>query len=211
MVVACQHQYGAPVRSGCAPADDEAFPRSGYRRHVGQPVRQGEERVMGFVAHSGLGVSDLVRSARFYCELLGFSPDRELAMTADQVTDFLQLDPPGDMEAAYLYLGDFQLELLKFDPAGGDHVRARKMNEVGLTHISIAVDSVPDVLARVAEFGGEIVSALGDKAAMIRDPDGQLTEILEATYAAGERVSGRYGEAVAKWIEQRQAGGGPAA
>jgi catechol 2,3-dioxygenase-like lactoylglutathione lyase family enzyme len=153
---------------------------------------------MGFVAHSGLGVSDLARSARFYCELLGFRPDRELAMTAAQVSDFLGLDPPADMEAVYLYLGDFQLELLKFDPAGGDRVRARRMNEIGLTHISIAVDSVPDVLARVADYGGEVVSTIGEVAAMIRDPDGQLTEILEATYAAGERVSGKFGEARGK-------------
>lgn len=150
---------------------------------------------MGFVAHSGLGVSDLARSVRFYCELLGFQPDRELAMTSDHVSDFLGLDPPADMEAIYLYLGDFQLELLKFDPAGGNRVRERRMNQIGLTHISIAVDSVPEVLARVADYGGEVVSRIGDMAAMIRDPDGQLTEILEAGYAAGERISGRFGEA----------------
>jgi catechol 2,3-dioxygenase-like lactoylglutathione lyase family enzyme len=148
---------------------------------------------MGFVAHSGLGVSDLARSTRFYCELLGFSPDRELAMTAAQVSDFLGLDRPADMKAVYLYLGDFQLELLAFEPAGDNRVRERRMNEVGLTHISIAVDSVPDVLAKVTDYGGEVVSRIGDMAAMIRDPDGQLTEILEATYAAGERVSGAMG------------------
>jgi lactoylglutathione lyase len=119
-------------------------------------------------------------------------------MTADQVSDFLGLDRPADMKAVYLYLGDFQLELLAFAPAGGNRVRTREMNEAGLTHISIAVDSVPAVLARVADYGGEIVSTIGDMAAMIRDPDGQLTEILEANYAAGERVSGQYGKSLAK-------------
>lgn len=144
---------------------------------------------MPFVAHSGLGVSDLARSARFYCELLGFQHCRRLEMPADQVTDFLALDPPGgDLKAVYLMLGDFQLELLAFDPPGGNLVRQRKMNQIGLTHISIGVDSVTDVVARVGEYGGELVSALGDKAAMIRDPDGQFVEILEATYAAEERL-----------------------
>jgi catechol 2,3-dioxygenase-like lactoylglutathione lyase family enzyme len=151
---------------------------------------------MGFVAHSGLGVSDLARSTRFYCELLGFSPDRELAMTADQVSDFLGLDQPSDMKAVYLYLGDFQLELLAFTPAGDNRVRERKMNQVGLTHISVAVDSVPDVLAKVADYGGEVLTRIGDMAGMIRDPDGQLVEILEATYAAGERISGQYGKSL---------------
>jgi catechol 2,3-dioxygenase-like lactoylglutathione lyase family enzyme len=153
---------------------------------------------MGFVAHSGLGVSDLARSTRFYCELLGFSPDRELAMTADQVSDFLALDRPADMKAVYLYLGDFQLELLAFAPAGSNRVRERRMNEVGLTHISIAVASVPDVVARVADYGGEVLTTIGDMAAMIRDPDGQLVEVLEATYAAGERISGEFGKSLKK-------------
>ena len=144
---------------------------------------------MAFVAHSGLGVSDLARSTRFYCELLGFEPCRTLEMPADQVTDFLQLDPPGgDLKAVYLMLGDFQLELLQFDPPGDNRVRERSMNQAGLTHISIGVDSVADVVARLADYGGELVSSLGDKAAMIRDPDGQLTEILDGAYAAEERL-----------------------
>src|SRR3954471_21392795 len=131
---------------------------AGYRRHVASRGRQDEERAMGFVAHSGLGVSDLARSARFYCDLLGFSPDRELAMTADQVSDFLGLERPADMKAVYLYLGDFQLELLAFEPAGDNRVRGRKMNQVGLTHISVAVASVPAVLAKVADYGGEVLT-----------------------------------------------------
>ena len=144
---------------------------------------------MAFVAHTGLGVTDLARSARFYCDLLGFQHCRRLEMPAEQVTDFLELAPPGaDLEAVYLMLGDFQLELLLFDPPGGNLVRERRMNQVGLTHISIGVASVADVLARLGDFGGELVSSLGDKAAMIRDPDGQYVEILEAAYAAEERL-----------------------
>lgn len=144
---------------------------------------------MTFVAHTGLGVTDLARSVRFYCELLGFQPCRSLEMPADQVTDFLELEQPGgDLKAVYLMMGDFQLELLLFDPPGGNRVRERKMNQVGLTHISIGVDSVAAVLARLADFGGELVSSLGDKAAMIRDPDGQYVEILEAIYAAEEQL-----------------------
>lgn len=143
---------------------------------------------MTFVAHSGIGVSDIGRSARFYRELLGFEPCRTLDMTAEQVSDFLQLDPPAAMKAVYLMLGDFQLELLEFEPGGINRVRERRMNEAGLTHISIGVRSVPDVLARVKDYGGELVTTLGDKAAMIRDPDGQLWEILDGEYAAEERL-----------------------
>ena len=144
---------------------------------------------MSFVAHSGIGVSDLARSIRFYTELLGFEPCRTLNMGSDLVSDFLELDPPADMEAVYLMMGDFQLELLKFHPGGENHVRDRKMNHAGLTHISIGVPSVADTLARVKDYGGEIVTALpGNIGAMIRDPDGQLWEILDGAYAAEERL-----------------------
>lgn len=144
---------------------------------------------MSFVAHSGLGVTNLARSVRFYCELLGFEHARTLDMTSEQVSDFLKLDPPGaDLKAVYLTLGDFQLELMIFDPPGGNRVRERRLNQVGLTHISIGVESVPAVLDRLADYGGEFVSRIGDQAAIIRDPDGQLTEILESTYAAEERL-----------------------
>jgi predicted enzyme related to lactoylglutathione lyase len=62
------------------------------------------------------------------------------------------------------------------------------MNQVGLTHISIGVDSVTAVRARLSLFGGELVSSLGGRAAMIRDPDGQFVELLEADFAAEERL-----------------------
>lgn len=144
---------------------------------------------MAFVAHIGLCVTDMARSARFYCELLGFRHCRRLAMDSSQVSDFLAFDPPGhDLKAHYLALGDFQLELLAYEPQGENRVRGRRMSETGLTHISLGVESVPAILARLEEFGGKLVSTLGDGAAMIRDPDGQFVELLEATSAAQERA-----------------------
>jgi hypothetical protein len=43
----------------------------------------------------------------------------------------------------------------------------------------LSVSDLPGVLARVAEFGGAVVdSSVSAGAAMIRDPDGQLLELL---------------------------------
>lgn len=143
---------------------------------------------MTFVAHIGLCVTDMARSARFYCELLGFQHCRRLEMGSDLVSDFLAFDPPGhDLKAHYLSMGDFQLELLSYEPAGENRVRGRRMSETGLTHISLGVENIAAILARLEEYGGELVSTLGDRAAMIRDPDGQFVELLEAGYAAAER------------------------
>ena len=53
------------------------------------------------------------------------------------------------------------------------------MDEVGLTHISLSVSDLGAVLAKVAEFGGTVVdAAVSEAMAMIRDPDGQLLELV---------------------------------
>lgn len=144
---------------------------------------------MAFVAHIGLCVTDMARSARFYCELLGFEHCRRLAMSSAEVSDFLGFDPPGhDLKAQYLALGDFQLELLEYAPQGENRVKGRKMSETGLTHLSLGVDNVAAVLARLEHFGGTLFSKIGDRAAMIRDPDGQFIELLSTEFAAAERA-----------------------
>jgi lactoylglutathione lyase len=125
--------------------------------------------------HIGLTVTDIERSRGFYTGVLGFRYDRELRMTADQL-GLLQLDPPSDIHAVYLMLDSITLELMQFTgatPAAGSRV----FNQTGLAHLSIAVEDIPEVLARVEEFGGTVVSDVGF-AAIIRDPDGQLIELL---------------------------------
>jgi predicted enzyme related to lactoylglutathione lyase len=57
------------------------------------------------------------------------------------------------------------------------------MNEPGLTHISLSVDDVDDVCARVPEFGGDVIGSSNiGTAVFVRDPDGQLVELLPMTY-----------------------------
>ena len=57
------------------------------------------------------------------------------------------------------------------------------MNEPGLTHLSISVDDVRAAAERAVEYGGEIIeeSDIG-VALFIRDPDGQLIELLPVSY-----------------------------
>ena len=57
------------------------------------------------------------------------------------------------------------------------------MNDPGLTHLSISVDDVRATAAKVVEHGGEIIedSDVG-LALFVRDPDGQLLELLPGDY-----------------------------
>ena len=134
--------------------------------------------------HVGQCVADLERSKRFYCELLGFTLDREIQPPDELSAKLMGLEPPLSMTASYLVRDGLVLELLHYAAEGQTQpFRARRMNEPGLTHISLSVDDLDATLARVTQFGGEVVadSNIG-AAAFVRDPDGQLVELLPMAY-----------------------------
>ncbi len=129
----------------------------------------------------GLAVADLARSRRFYEELLGFSYQRELRPPDEGTARLCQVGPPANLTAVYLSLDGFVLELLHFDREGNPPGRRRPMNEPGLTHLSVTVDDLPGVVARTPEYGGTVLTETDMGIAIcVRDPDGQLVELLAA-------------------------------
>jgi catechol 2,3-dioxygenase-like lactoylglutathione lyase family enzyme len=134
--------------------------------------------------HVGHCVSDLERSRRFYEELLGFEYWRELRPSGADSAQLLGLEEPLGSTICYLRRDGFVLELIHF--AAPAHRRSpvrRAMDEPGLTHISLSCD-IAAVRARVAELGGEVLDATDvGVAVFIRDPDGQLVELLPLSYA----------------------------
>jgi catechol 2,3-dioxygenase-like lactoylglutathione lyase family enzyme len=134
--------------------------------------------------HVGQCVTDLDRSKRFYCELLGFVLEREITPPDESSAQLMALTPPLALTAAYLVRDGLVLELLHYAAAGQTQpFRARTMNEPGLTHVSLSVDDLDAVCARVPEYGGEVVESSNIGAAVfVRDPDGQLVELLPMGY-----------------------------
>jgi catechol 2,3-dioxygenase-like lactoylglutathione lyase family enzyme len=138
--------------------------------------------------HVGQCVTDLDRARRFYVELFEFEEVRELRPPDDPSAKLLRLEPPLGMTALYLQRGRFVLELLHFSGNPAREYRPRVMNDPGLTHLSLSCD-LERVVPRVAELGGEVLAdtdiGLG---VFVRDPDGQLLELLPLAYA--ERLAG---------------------
>jgi len=133
--------------------------------------------------HLGQCVVDLDRSRRFYESVFGFIVEREIHPPDDPSDRLLGLNPPLGMTACYLRLGSLVLELLHFSEQVAVQPKTRIMNEVGLTHISLSVDDIAATCARVEEFGGEILKDTDIKAGIfVRDPDGQLIELLPMAY-----------------------------
>jgi catechol 2,3-dioxygenase-like lactoylglutathione lyase family enzyme len=129
--------------------------------------------------HVGLVVTDLTRARRFYEELLGFAHWWDFDVPDELGSPVLRVPAPMGMKAVYLVRDGFVLELMEFSaPGARAERRERVMNEPGLTHVSIATDDFESVLARVPEYGGEVLhDTKNDMVAFIRDPDGQLIEL----------------------------------
>jgi catechol 2,3-dioxygenase-like lactoylglutathione lyase family enzyme len=144
---------------------------------------------VGVFNHLGQCVTDLARSRRFYVEVLGFEPWREINPPDELSAKLLGLDAPLGMTACYLRRDGLVLELLHFAADGQTQApKLRTMNEPGLTHISVSVDDIPATCAAVTEHGGEVLTDTDiDVGIFVRDPDGQLIELLPMAYADSVR------------------------
>jgi len=139
---------------------------------------------MAIYNHTGQVVTDLARAKRFYQEVFGFKVWYEISPPDEATAKLICLPPPLGVTAAYLTLDGFVLELMCYSAPGATlPFRPRTMNEPGLTHLSISVDDVRATARRATECGGRIIEESDVGAALfIRDPDGQLIELLPASY-----------------------------
>ena len=137
--------------------------------------------------HVGHCVTDLDRSRRFYEEVLGFTHQRDLTVPDEPASKLLRVPAPVGMTAVYLRRDSLVLELLHFDREGNAPRRERAFTEPGLTHLSFSVDDIGATCGLVEEHGGEVLhdTDMGGRAVMVRDPDGQLIELLPMSYRTG--------------------------
>jgi lactoylglutathione lyase len=141
---------------------------------------------MGIYNHTGQVVTDLARSKRFYQNVLGFKFWYEFNPPEEATAKLISLKAPVGVTSCYLTLDGFVLELIHYSVPGVTAAyRPRTMNEPGLTHLSIAVDDVRATAKKAVEFGGQIIeeSDIGI-GLLVRDPDGQLLELLHSSFRA---------------------------
>jgi lactoylglutathione lyase len=135
--------------------------------------------------HVGLCVADRERSRRFYEGLLGFKFWWELELPDQGTEQLLQLARPIGVRATYLVRDGFVLEIIDYSKRDVHAGSERVMDQVGLTHMSLSVSDLGAVLAMVNEFGGSVIEeTVTEQFAMIRDPDGQLIELLPDSWLA---------------------------
>ena len=141
---------------------------------------------MGTYNHSGQVVTDLARSKRFYQEVFGFKFWYEITPPDAMTAKLSCLSPPLGVTASYLTLDGLVIELMHYSAPGATApFRPRTMNEPGLTHLSISVEELRAAAEKAVEYGGQVIEESDVGAAIfIRDPDGQLLELLPLSYRA---------------------------
>jgi catechol 2,3-dioxygenase-like lactoylglutathione lyase family enzyme len=137
------------------------------------------------VSHIGLCVSDLERSLRFYCDGLGFEQaegydlDEQMLDGLDRA---LEVSSPVKLRSQMITNGDLKIELLHFREPAATGDPSTQRNQIGFTHLSLFVDDVDVLAARLAELGGEVLAGtrakLGYEVVFVADPDGARVELM---------------------------------
>ena len=136
------------------------------------------------VSHVGICVSDLARSLRFYCEGLGFKP----AATYEVGKEFsaaLEVQGEAKLVSQFVERDGVSLELLHYTAPRVEGAPSARRNQLGFTHLSLAVDDVDRVAAHLAACGGTILRATRTT---IRHPDGRRDEFVFVADPDGVRV-----------------------
>jgi len=131
--------------------------------------------------HYGITVSDLDRAVEFYRDVLGLEVIAEFSVGGDAFATGVDVDG-ASAEFAHLDAGDARIELVSYDPEG-DTRNEPSLHEPGATHVGLEVedlDAVYDALPNGVDTLSEPqTTESGTKICFVRDPDGNLVELLE--------------------------------
>jgi catechol 2,3-dioxygenase-like lactoylglutathione lyase family enzyme len=133
-------------------------------------------------SHTGVCVSDLERSLRFYCDGLGFKQAKCYHLTRP----IAEVDPPVDVVAQFIQLGALEIELLAYASPGVTGEPSRRRNQLGLTHLSFVVDDVEARALELEAAGGTILPETRndttdpstERILFVADPDGTRIELM---------------------------------
>jgi len=138
-------------------------------------------------SHSGLCVSDIETSLRFYIEGLGFEM-AEGYDVGDEVADTLEVQKGVDLRSQMIVKDGAKIELLGWKSPATHGEPSTTRNQLGLTHLSFTVEDMPAVEAKLVSLGATIIESTRTHIDMgptsldllfLADPDGIRIELME--------------------------------
>jgi len=132
--------------------------------------------------HTGLTVADLDRSIEFYAGLLGCTVESRFSVSGDAFGAVVGSD---GVSGRFVHLdsGGSRIELVEYEPAASPREPAT-LPQPGGSHVAFAVKDVDAFLGglpdRVDRLSEPRTTDSGTRLVFVRDPDGNLVELLEA-------------------------------
>ena len=158
--------------------------------------------------HVGLIVSDLITMDLFYGDVIGLRRERQLLVEDEQVASGTEgaivtkhLDELMAVKGTRIDIRQYSeprnekfLELLHFPDHPARSVERGTDHPLGLSHIGLSVPSIDAVLDRMEQWSlGKLMSGPrkldefgGLRIAFLRDPEGNIVELMENTGAAAD-------------------------
>jgi catechol 2,3-dioxygenase-like lactoylglutathione lyase family enzyme len=136
----------------------------------------------GTNAHVGITVEDMDRTLAFYCDLLGFKVEKDVAYSGE-VSKLFGL-PGSDVRLVWIRGFGLRVELIKFNSPEVKKVAPKEINETGITHFSIEVKNIQEWYERLVKAGVELTCSPvsprpGVKSTYIKGPDGVTIQMQE--------------------------------
>lgn len=141
--------------------------------------------MMGSVHHHGVVVSDLDRAIEFYRDVLGFELERRFKSDPEAFGRLLGVERTS-AELAFLDGGNVKIELEEHETSERNVSDLTTPTDVGVAHLCLEIDDIEAVYrehvddvefltppGRASDSGAVIV--------YLRDPDGNLIELIEFT------------------------------
>ena len=132
---------------------------------------------MTSIIRISLNVANLVRSQKFFTDLLGFRKSRVPAFA------------PPSAQSCVMALGDQAIELVEHHPHGAPYPTGSKASDLWFQHFAIVTADMPAAYARLRKAGATPISNDGPQALppeagnviayKFRDPDGHPLELLQ--------------------------------
>ncbi|QLH76409.1 VOC family protein [Halosimplex rubrum] len=136
----------------------------------------------GSVHHTGTTVADLDRAVEFYTEVFDLDVLAEFESSGENFSRGVGVENATG-RFAHLDGDGTRVELVEYEPEGGEAV-AESVNDRGAKHLGFGVDDVeafyedlPDDVETVSE---PQTSSTGTTILFVRDPEGNLIEVLDA-------------------------------
>ena len=126
---------------------------------------------------------DLETTSKFYQEVLGFTLRNVRHSEGEAVAQLLRMPTPFKVHLVFLQKDGLVLELQGFEAHGTKTAPDFEMNRVGLGLIHLDCKNLPDILARVPLYGGEVLQDTNiGNAVLVKDPDGAILELIGAPH-----------------------------